>query len=424
MNGHYATITEVFDFGPHISKIILDFGRELAGAQLSPSQFEVSVVRTTVSGEEFEWPEFMGEKPKDALQGTRTITNLYLSDADGNPAASGSHLTLEMSCHPLQSLGSLLHFDGKYNIFVNVDCTVTQKESIRTDDGIIENMIFNQNDGNRIVYGDLLQTGTFVHPDTPLSYVYYEPKTSGKDRHPLIIWLHGAGEGGKDPSIAAIGNKVVNFLSPKIQDYFGGAFLLVPQTPTYWMDDGYGEIALSGNSIYVDALDALISDFLDSHPAIDQNRIYIGGCSNGGFMTMKMILHTPSRYAAAFPICEALPDSVISDEDIGSIAHLPIWFTHAKTDTVVAPDQFVVPTYKRLVNAGNKNVHFTFWDKLTDTTGLYYTRDGAPFEYMGHWAWVPMLNDECTLDFDGTPVTLDGKPVTIIKWLAAQKKEG
>lgn len=423
MNKHYSTITEVFDFGPHISKIILDTGFDLAGAKLSPTQFEVEVTRTSVLGADFVWPQFMGEKPDDSMHGVRTITSLYVSDADGTPAQSGTHLTLEMYCHPTQGLGSIIRFDGHYNVSVNVEYLITQKEPILTDNGIFKDMVFNCSDGNRIIYGELLKTAFFAHPDTPLSYVYYEPQLTAGSSHPLIIWLHGAGEGGQEPAIAAIGNKVVNLISPEIQQYFGGAFLLAPQSPTFWMDDGSGDISLSGNSIYVDALDMLISDFITSHPAIDPDRIYIGGCSNGGFMTMKMILHTPERFAAAFPVCEALADACISDDDIRSIVNLPIWFTHAKTDTLVIPDQFVVPTYKRLIEAGNTNVHFTFWEKVTDATGLYQSEDGTPFEYIGHWSWIPMLNNACSLDYDQKPVTIDGKPVTILEWLSAQKKK-
>ncbi|MCI6004754.1 MAG: hypothetical protein SOY73_09855 [Blautia sp.] len=35
----------------------------------------------------------------------------------------------------------------------------------------------------------------------------------------------------------------------------------------------------------------------------------------------------------------------------------------------------------------------------------------------------PMLDNRCTEDFDGIPVTIDGKPVTILEWLAAHRKE-
>ena len=86
------------------------------------------------------------------------------------------------------------------------------------------------------------------------------------------------------------------------------------------------------------------------------------------------------------------------------------------------PEDFAIPTYKRLKEAGNTNAHLTLWDKVTDTTGLYQAEDGTPFEYMGHWSWIPMLNNACRLDYDKTPVTIDGRPVTILEWLAAQKK--
>lgn len=91
--------------------------------------------------------------------------------------------------------------------------------------------------------------------------------------------------------------------------------------------------------------------------------------------------------------------SMISDEDILKLKDLPIWFTHAKTDPVVVPDDFVVPTYERLAKV-NPNAHFTYWDKVLDHTGTQKNADGTPFEYIGHWSWIPMLNDECVLDYD------------------------
>ena len=113
--------------------------------------------------------------------------------------------------------------------------------------------------------------------------------------------------------------------------------------------------------------------------------------------------------------------SMISDEDILKLKDLPIWFTHAKTDPVVVPDDFVVPTYERLAKV-NPNAHFTYWDKVLDHTGTQKNADGTPFEYIGHWSWIPMLNDECVLDYDGKPVMTDGKETPILEWMAAQKK--
>ena len=155
---------------------------------------------------------------------------------------------------------------------------------------------------------------------------------------------------------------------------------------------------------------------------IDTDRIYIGGDSNGGFMTMRMILDYPEFFAAAFPICEALLDARISDEDIRNIRDLPIWFTHAKDDPVVPPKKYVVPTYERLIAAGAKNVHFTFWDGIYDMHGQFLDEKGNPWHYLGHFAWIPVFNDDCRLDYDGKPVTVEGREVTLFDWLALQKR--
>jgi predicted peptidase len=289
---------------------------------------------------------------------------------------------------------------------------------------VLENMVFDQDGGNRIIYGEWLQTAHYADLPHPLSCVYYEPEVTKEEKIPLIIWLHGAGEGGAEPAIAAVGNKVVNLISPKMQSIFGGkAYLLAPQSPTMWMDDGSGEYTNSGISMYAESLETLIDSFVKSHPSIDQSRIYLGGCSNGGFMTMRMLLYNPNRYAAAFPVCEALYDQAITDDEIRTLAGIPIWFVHSKNDPVVKPEDYVLPTYHRIRAANASDVHMTYYDRIVDQTGLYKDEDGNPYEYIGHWAWIPMLNNECTTDFDGSPVMVNGKPASILEWLASHKKQ-
>ncbi len=424
MHNCYSTITEVFDFGPHISRVILHTDRSLKGAVLTTDMFTVSVKRTAVQGEDYEWPLFMGKKLDFPMEGTREITGIYPSDEQGNPREDGTCITLEMYCDPREGLGAIMRFNGTFNVFVNVAYTITQTKPIVLEDAVLEDMVFDQDGGNRVIYGEWLQKETLPHPEIPLSYVYYSPETEKDEKIPLIIWLHGAGEGGEDTPVAAIGNKVVNLISPDIQALFGGkTYLLAPQCPTMWMDDGKGIYTNSGVSRYTDPLEKLITSFIEAHPDIDPGRIYLGGCSNGGFMTMRMLLNNPKRYAAAFPVCEAMYDKALTEEDIQTLANIPIWFTHSKIDPVVKPEDYVVPTYKRLIAAGAKDVHFTYWDKVVDSTGKYVEKDGSPYEYNGHWSWIPMLNNECRADYDGKPVLLNGKPVSILEWLAAHKKE-
>ena len=48
--------------------------------------------------------------------------------------------------------------------------------------------------------------------------------------------------------------------------------------------------------------------------------------------------------------------------------------------------------------------------------------DKPESEYLGHFAWIPVFNDDCRTDFAGKPVTAGGKEVSLMAWLAAQKR--
>ena len=62
-------------------------------------------------------------------------------------------------------------------------------------------------------------------------------------------------------------------------------------------------------------------------------------------------------------------------------------------------------------------MHFSFFDKVTDTSGLFKKADGSPFEYDGHFSFIYVFNNQCTEQ-------IDGKETAILPWLAAQRKSG
>jgi predicted peptidase len=252
-----------------------------------------------------------------------------------------------------------------------------------------------------------------------MSYASYTPKTR-KEKSPLIIWLHGGGEGGVDPTIPLIGNKAANYASEEIQSLFEGAYVLVPQCPGAWMHNSQA-VTTHGkeNDIYNEGLMALIREYVKSNPKIDASRVYVGGCSNGGYMALKLILLYPDYFAAAYISSLAYQSQYISDQELLKIKKIPIWFVHSKDDPVTVADQTVVPVYKRLMAAGAKNVHFTFYDHVYDVTDFY---GGKGYQYNGHWSWVYLHKNLSRTDFDGSPVMVNGKPVSIMEWLAAQKK--
>ena len=421
MGGRYRTITEVLDFGPYITTVLLETNTNLHRAAVDAALFEVEVTRH-IDLKQIVWPEYMGKQPHIPVNGKATITDAYISDADGSRRDEGSYIALRLKADPRDALTSILQFNGILNVIVPIELVIRQKE-IKQADGSIAITTYDENCGNKICYGELLQEGYHKDSEMPLRFVFYDPKNDGKTGHfPLIIWLHGAGEGGNDPLVPAIANRVVNLLSPGIQSFFGeGAYLLCPQSPTMWMDDGTGEYTKDGRSRYTEPLERLIRDFVKTRDDIDKTRIYIGGDSNGGYMTLNMILRNPVRYAAAFPVCESYLDEWLDDNQINELAKVPIWFTAAKTDTVVPVRSHAQATYQRL-KAVTNDIHFTLWEKVEDRTGRYTDENGRPFEYHGHWSWVPMLNNECRLEFDGEPVRMDGREVTLLEWVSGHRR--
>lgn len=111
--------------------------------------------------------------------------------------------------------------------------------------------------------------------------------------------------------------------------------------------------------------------------------------------------------------CEALKDSLITATDIQKMKNVPLWFTAAKTDKVVPPGEYVIATYRRLLEAGAPDVHLSLFEDVRDTTGLYKNADGTPYEYNGHWSWIYVYNNQCT-------ATIDGQQFTLMEWLARQ----
>ncbi len=257
---------------------------------------------------------------------------------------------------------------------------------------------------NFLSEADYFNNGTFTGRltgkpgDVTLTYASYEPWSLQGDgvANPLVIWLHGGGEGGVDVSITLLGNEVVSLIRPEIQSHFtteggkNGAYVLSVQCPTMWMGTskgfGHGEYP----SLYADVLKSCIDEFVDQHPDIDRNRIYVGGCSNGGFMTMHMLLRNPKYFAAAYPTCEAYMDQYISDHEIKMLAEENIWFVQSFDDTTVAAATHCIPTFQRLVKAGAQNVWMSMFESVV---GM----DDPGMPIMGHFAWCYVFNDAVTL---------------------------
>ena len=421
MNGTFSTVREVTDYGPFIRKVILPLPMTVSAEAAGKDTFMMHVTRRDILTGEVLWekPEWMDTDPVES-RGYCPLSDGYVSDETGERQDRGEYVTLVPAIH---RLASELAMVGEHNVRVFCDMTITQTREMAAGETLLTGLVFDRLRSTSLAESEGWTDVTARQGSPALGYGFFTPR-SGSGNHPLIIWLHGAGEGGKDPAVAYTGNRVVHLSSPAVQELFGGAYVLAPQVPTMWMDNGSGEYTRTGKSMYLKALKALIDEFVEIHGDIDRSRIYLGGCSNGGFMTMRMIIDYPEYFAGAFPVCEALFDELISEGDIAVLKEKPIWFTHARNDIIVNPEETVLPTYARLKKAGASGLHFSFFDSVPDRLGYFTDGRGEVPEFLGHFAWTLLFNGKCDFDYDGSPVREKEKKVNLLEWLSRQKLGG
>lgn len=365
----------------------------------------------------------------------RIVTDAYLSDALCNKAdGSSQYVTFELETNSTES-GTPFINDGmnkwaeSYPVAARFDVTQSGTEkSVGINEDLIDYRICPQTEAfsDRGTYTETSTNPlTNAQEDLTLSYAAYEPDTLAADStaNPLIIWLHGAGEGGTDPDIVILGNEVSALTEDEIQSQFtteggnNGAYVLVVQTPTYWKDAGDGQNSHGDmDSRYTQILMDTIEEYVNNHPDVDTDRIYLGGCSNGGYMTMNMLINYPDYWAAAYPTCEAYAYNTykrdqngnyvteskdnatiytptdelwMTDEKIQAIKDIPIWFSSTATDTTDIPTQFSMPTYKALLQAGASNVWYSYFDTVQGS-------DDPKAQYDGHWVWTYLFNNKIT----------------------------
>ncbi|NBU35763.1 MAG: glucan-binding protein [Bacteroidetes bacterium] len=399
----YSLHIEGFDWGPAVNKVTIPVENMISTA--SAAEFNIYVNRSTTQG----------TIPAEQMYGKREVTLAYVSDEKGNRLALGNHITLVMAVGPTLTLSSPIQYvrinnQGR-NIWIDYQLTIIHNKS---------NKIWQKEAGRIMPQLDKFNLkGQFKYNENlTMSYASYEPKNKvGKS--PLIIWLHGGGEGGFDPTIPLIGNKAVNYASTEIQSIFEGAYVLSPQCPGAWMHNSKQEMTGGReNDIYNEGLMALIKNYVQTNPSIDPTRIYVGGCSNGGYMALKLIINQPDYFAAGYISALAYQSQYISDEAIQSIKNVPMWFVHSKDDSVTIAANTVIPVYNRLKAAGAKNTYFTFYDHVNDITSFF---GGEGFRYNGHWSWIYLHENKCRTDIDGSLVKIGGRPVNIMEWLSNQK---
>ncbi len=415
-------LVEGFEFGPAIVGVKLNFEGKVKKADLQGKQF---VVKTNRSNRTVKSVDLCDQEGQiiDAEESNYVRISLEMRYSGWGPTDGASCFTYANSVN-------------NWTNGITVEAQLASGQTLKVgDDEYTSSFKFNTI-RSRIVLStrDWGEAKSHTAEGYTLTYKDYQTDALREDGvlNPLVIWLHGMGEGGTDPDIALLGNDVTALGEEEIQSHFikgkqKGAYVLAAQTPTYWMNSGTGSINGGvGHSIYTKSLKSLIDKYIADNGDIDTNRIYVGGCSNGGYMTMEMAVTYGNFFRAFYPCCEAYSDSFVTEEDIQKLKDLPMWFIHAANDTTVNPDNFTLATYKRLKDAGAKDVHLSYFVDVRGT-------DGNPQgnNYQGHYSWIYIFRDEVALDqadynhivAPSTEAVKDaqGNTVNLFDWMEAMK---
>ena len=331
------------------------------------------------------------------------MEDVYYVDGDGNRCEEKtSSIMLRLNEDPEHGCPLLFDFHTFFNTWsqpYEMKITFDGQEIICTKDDFV-------------TQADDWNIDTFTASDgVTYRYAHYEPE-GGSDR--TVIWLHGIGEGGTeltDPRITVLANKADVLKREEFQTAVDKANVLVPQCPTYWMDKtgdcanrNMGQIEADGTSFYTESLMELITEYKQK---TGTKKVVVCGCSNGGYMTMVLAMNFPNAFDGYVPVCEAVPDACITDDQIDVLAKQKLYFVYSKDDPTVVPEKHEVPTLERLKKAGAQHVHVSVTDHVIDTSGSYFKDENnhvtkqnteVPYQYSGHWSWIYFFNNECNAD--------------------------
>lgn len=204
-------------------------------------------------------------------------------------------------------------------------------------------------------------------------------------RRPLVVWLHGGGEGASLPddyydneTTLRANRGALGFATPEAQQIFGGAHVLAPQSTSAWMDDG---------PRFAPLIHEIIQEVVRGRH-VDPDRIHVAGCSNGGYMSIKMTTVYPTTFAASIPICGVVAprqpggQPLVPDTELAAIS-TPTWLVASRDDTTVNPQANTVHAHDLIPGALMTLYDHVVWNG---------------HQFPGHWSWIYVARNDPSVE--------------------------
>ncbi|SNY61288.1 prolyl oligopeptidase family serine peptidase [Paractinoplanes atraurantiacus] len=349
------------DGGEQVVSLTLDTRRfgPISRSSLTPGTFSVHVKATSP----------IPVTPDPGYDLDRVVTAARL-DRNGN-------IVLELSYAEGQPGGGTLGYlvSRSRNVQLNLTYTITQNAPFVAR--------------RRLVTIDEFTQGRLSNPEVDaysyhtsadgMKYRLFSPRNHGK--RPLVVWLHGGGEGASLPdnyydneTTLRANRGALGFSTPEAQKIFNGAYVVAPQSFSAWMLDG---------PRFAPLIRAIVEEVARRHN-VDRDRVHVVGCSNGGYMSLKMTTVYPDVFASSVPICGIVAGNppLIPDAELAAIT-TPTWLVTSLDDNTVDPVANTVHAHDLIPRS-----RVTLYDNVI----------WNGHQFPGHWSWIYVARNDPSIN--------------------------
>ena len=319
---HTATLyAQVTDSGEIISKMVIDFGESLKVSGVDTDTFTVHAVGSTAehcaAAGAMSYGDYDADRVIEKVEANGRYLTLYFNLSDGAGA-------------------TLAYLSNSRNYPVTLSYTITQNKPLTATALDGREMSYTANyawDGQ--VHDEETAKFESVKVEGGINYQLY----NAGDADSLSVWFHGNGEGDSAASQNNVAQMLANrgtvaWATDEAQQIFGGAYVMAFQAPDTWY---YAQ----RDGLLAQA-EAEIQQVIAQY-GIDPEKVYVSGCSAGGYMTTRMLIAYPDLFKAAMINCPALDVAQLrggetpTDEELASLrdSDTAIWLVQAVTDSSV-----------------------------------------------------------------------------------------
>lgn len=252
---------------------------------------------------------------------------------------------------------------------------------------------------------DAVQTKTLWADDflpveeNGVHYRLYAPKAGGA--RPLILFLHGGGEGGMDNWKQLVGCFGPAFLAETYPD----CYVLAPQA--VWPEPTKEQLEAFKRQTFYNSWNmtgwdretlARVCDIIRKMIAegkVNGRRVYVTGLSMGGGGTVRAMNVGSDLFAAAVPVCPTMTPETFNI--LRNLTHSKVWVAASYIDHTLYRHKYLVDAVMALRDAGNNDAHLTlFSPEDLEKYGIGIIPD-MPLEARFGWnhtCWIPTYHDE------------------------------